>query len=81
MMSSQYARALLKVSVGQILQTIGFQSVQSTAMDVLVDILERYIMLMTRSAHDYAELGLIARVCPSSSCVVDLFIVLFELTR
>ena len=52
-----YSRNLLKISIAQILQTIGFQTAQSTAIDVLVEILERYIMLIGRSAHEYAELG------------------------
>ena len=52
-----YTKALLKVSIGQILQTIGFQTAQSSALDLLVNILERYIMLLSKNAHDFSELG------------------------
>ncbi|RNA35051.1 Transcription initiation factor TFIID subunit 3 [Brachionus plicatilis] len=46
-----YTRSLLKVSVGQILQTVGFQTVQASALDILVEVLE------SRTSHDYAELA------------------------
>jgi histone H3/H4 len=52
-----YAQKLIKVAIGQILQTIGFQTAQSSALDLLVNIFERYIMLLGKSAHDYSELG------------------------
>jgi transcription initiation factor TFIID subunit 8 len=52
-----YSRTLTRVSVAQLLQTVGFQAAQSTAIDILVEILERYICLISKSAHDYAELG------------------------
>ena len=57
MSPTSYSRTLLKISVAQILQTIGFQSAQSTALDILVEILERYIMLISKTTHDFAELG------------------------
>jgi len=58
MMSADiYAKTLLKISVSQMLQTIGFRTAQSTALDILVEILERYIHLISRSAHEYSEFG------------------------
>ena len=57
MSPTSYARNLLRISVAQMLQTVGFQSVQSTALDILVEILERYIELLSKSSHDYSELG------------------------
>lgn len=57
MSPSSYTRSLLKVSVGQILQTVGFQTVQASALDILVEILERYIYLLGKTSHDYAELA------------------------
>lgn len=53
---SQYSRALSRIAIAQILQCIGFQSAHSTALDILVDILERYTMLIAKSARDFAEL-------------------------
>lgn len=57
MSPTNYARNILRISIAQMLQTVGFQSVQSTALDILVEILERYIMLLSKSSHDYSELG------------------------
>jgi hypothetical protein len=50
-----HAKLLLKIALSQILQTIGFRTAQSTALDILLEILERYIHLITRSARDFAE--------------------------
>jgi histone H3/H4 len=52
-----YSRALVKIAVGQIMQTIGYQSAQSTAIEILAEILERYVMLLSKTARDYAEIG------------------------
>ena len=52
-----YARTLLKISVSQMLQTVGFQTAQSTALDILVEILERYIYLLSKTSHEYSEFG------------------------
>lgn len=54
---TNYARALVKVAVGQILQTVGFQTTQAAALDILVEVLERYVLLISRTTHDFAELG------------------------
>lgn len=53
-----YVQNMLKISIGQILQTIGFQTAQSSAIDILVNVLERYIMLLSKGAHDFSELGI-----------------------
>ncbi len=50
-----HAKLLVKISLSQILQTIGFRTAQSAAMDILLEILERYIHLISKSAHDFAE--------------------------
>ncbi len=52
-----YSRALVKLAIGQILQTIGFQTAQLTAIEVLAEVLERYVQLLGKTAHDLAELG------------------------
>jgi transcription initiation factor TFIID subunit 3 len=57
MSPTNYARNVLRISIAQMLQTIGFQSAQSTALDILVEILERYIILISKSSHEYSELG------------------------
>ena len=55
MSTDNYARSLLKVSVSQMLQTIGFQTAQSTALEILVEVLERYIFLISQSSRDFSE--------------------------
>jgi hypothetical protein len=57
MSPTNYARNVLRVSIAQMLQTVGFQSAQSTALDILVELLERYIILLSKSSHEYSELG------------------------
>ncbi len=57
MSPNNYSRTLLKISVSQMLQTVGFQTAQSTALDILVEILERYIYLISKTAHEYSEFG------------------------
>lgn len=57
MSADAYVKKLLKISVGQMLQTIGFQTAQSTALEILVEVLERYIFLITRTIHDFSEFG------------------------
>ena len=55
-----YSRQLAKIGIGQMLQTVGFQSVQASALDILVEVLERYIFLLSKTAHDYTEFGNLA---------------------
>lgn len=66
-MSTNYARQLLKISVAQILQTIGYQSSQTVALDVLAEILERYITLLCTTTKEYSELA-----CRTESTLDDL---------
>lgn len=57
MSPTNYAQNVLRVSIGQILQTVGFQTAQTSAIDVLVNVLERYIALLSKNAHDFSEMG------------------------
>lgn len=50
-----YTHQVLSVVVAQICQTIGWQSVTTTSLEILVDILERYIKEVCRITHDYSE--------------------------
>lgn len=50
-----YTHQVLRVVVGQICQTIGWQSVTATSLEILVDILDRYIREICKMTHDYAE--------------------------
>ncbi|KAM8973701.1 transcription initiation factor TFIID subunit 3 isoform 2-T2 [Pelodytes ibericus] len=55
-MCESYSRSLLRVSVAQICQALGWDSVQLTACDLLTDVLHRYLQQLCRGAHRYSEL-------------------------
>ncbi|XP_004069581.1 transcription initiation factor TFIID subunit 3 [Oryzias latipes] len=55
-MCESYARSLLRVSVAQICQALGWDAVQLTACDLLSDVLQRYIQQLARVCHRYSEL-------------------------
>lgn len=55
-MSERYTHQLLKVVVAQICQTIGWNSIQSTPMELMIDILDQYLRDITRVTHRFAEL-------------------------
>uniref|UniRef100_A0A4W6F6S4 TAF3 RNA polymerase II, TATA box binding protein (TBP)-associated facto n=1 Tax=Lates calcarifer TaxID=8187 RepID=A0A4W6F6S4_LATCA len=54
-MCESYARSLLRVSVAQICQALGWDAVQLTACDLLSDVLHRYIQQLARVCHRYSE--------------------------
>ncbi|XP_058445008.1 transcription initiation factor TFIID subunit 3-like [Malaya genurostris] len=55
-MSERYTHQLLKVVVAQVCQTIGWHSIQSTPLELLMDILDQYLKDITRLTHRYSEL-------------------------
>ncbi|KAA0721132.1 Transcription initiation factor TFIID subunit 3 TBP-associated factor 3 [Triplophysa tibetana] len=55
-MCERYARSLLRVSVAQMCQAVGWDAVQLSACDLLSDVLERYVQQLVRSCHRYSEL-------------------------
>ncbi|XP_056429233.1 transcription initiation factor TFIID subunit 3 [Hyla sarda] len=55
-MCESYSRSLLRVSVAQICQALGWDSMQVTACDLLTDVLHRYLQQLCRGAHRYSEL-------------------------
>lgn len=54
-MMNQFTNEMLKISVGQISQTIGFHGIYSTPLDVLCDLLHRYLTEVCRLTHRYTE--------------------------
>lgn len=54
-MSEAYAREILKRNVAQICQTIGWNGINSTPLDILVHVLEKYIRTLGTKANEYAE--------------------------
>lgn len=55
-MKQSYTTQVLRVVVAQICQTIGWQSITASSLEILIDILDRYIKDMCRTTHNFAEL-------------------------
>ncbi|XP_033365396.1 transcription initiation factor TFIID subunit 3 isoform X3 [Bombus vosnesenskii] len=55
-MSIEYSRSVLKMVVAQICQTIGWHSINSTPLEFMVDLMQEYILQISRLAHQYAEI-------------------------
>lgn len=56
MASLPYIQQLSKVIVAQISQTIGWNSIQSIPLELMGDILHKYMQELTRQIHRYSEL-------------------------
>ncbi|CAG4987599.1 unnamed protein product [Colias eurytheme] len=54
-MSEAYAREILRRNVAQICQTIGWNGINSTPLDILVHVLEKYICALGTQANRHAE--------------------------
>ncbi|KAL8222349.1 UNVERIFIED_CONTAM: hypothetical protein K2H54_075790 [Gekko kuhli] len=55
-MCESYSRWLLRVSVAQVCQALGWDSVQLSACDLLTDVLQRYLHTLGRGCRRYCEL-------------------------
>lgn len=56
-MSEDFTRALARVAVGQLAENAGYESVQESAVDVLSELMIKYITELSTTAHGYAELA------------------------
>ncbi|KAK2587163.1 hypothetical protein KPH14_002916 [Odynerus spinipes] len=54
-MSAEYSRAVLRMVVAQICQTIGWHSINSTPLEFMVDLMQEYILRISKLTHQYAE--------------------------
>jgi len=54
-MSDKYSRDLLKVSIGKILQVIGWHSINSSPLEILTDLLEKYLKELSTTVNLYAN--------------------------
>lgn len=54
-MSEAYAREILRRNVAQICQTIGWNGINSTPLDILMHVVEKYIRTLGTQANRYAE--------------------------
>ncbi|XP_049805860.1 transcription initiation factor TFIID subunit 3 isoform X1 [Schistocerca nitens] len=55
-MCDEFSRKALKVAVALICQTIGWNSIMSTPLEIMIDLLQRYLVELGRVTHRYAEL-------------------------
>jgi histone H3/H4 len=53
----KYARSIAKVVVGQLMTAEGLDSAQRSTIDILSDLLVRYIVEIGSQGHMYAELS------------------------
>lgn len=78
MSAEDYSNHILKVAVAQICQAIGWHSIQSTPLELMTDILSKYLQQIARKSNRYAEL------CKSFFClclVINSFIYLIFFFR
>ncbi|ESO88898.1 hypothetical protein LOTGIDRAFT_125487 [Lottia gigantea] len=54
-MASEYCRSVLRISVAQICQNLGWNSTQTTPLELLTDVLERYVFELGNVSHRYCE--------------------------
>ncbi|XP_012277504.1 transcription initiation factor TFIID subunit 3 isoform X2 [Orussus abietinus] len=54
-MTAEYSRGILKMVVAQICQTIGWHSINSTPLEFMVDLMQEYLMRVSKLTHQYAE--------------------------
>ncbi|KAK3102352.1 hypothetical protein FSP39_010746 [Pinctada imbricata] len=54
-MAEEYCRGVLRVCLAQISQNLGWHATQSTPLELLTDVLERYIVQLGNVTHRYSE--------------------------
>ena len=54
-MATDYSRSVLRVVVAQVCQQLGWHAVQSTPLELLTDMMERYVLDLGRFTHRYAD--------------------------
>ena len=54
-MAVEYSRGLLRIALAQMCQSLGWHAVHSTPMELLTDILERYLSQLAGTAHRYCN--------------------------
>ena len=55
-MTTQYTRHVLRIVVAQICQTIGWHSVNSTPLEFMVDLMQEYIVQISKLAQQYSQI-------------------------
>jgi len=73
-MAEDFSRAVARVAAAQIAESAGFDACQDSAIEILADLLLRYLTTICASSHSYAELA-----GRSQSNLADLLLALEEL--
>ncbi|XP_014480646.1 PREDICTED: transcription initiation factor TFIID subunit 3 isoform X2 [Dinoponera quadriceps] len=55
-MSSEYSRSVLKMVVASICQTVGWHSINSTPLEFMVDLMQEYLLRISKLTHQYSEI-------------------------
>ncbi|XP_022197218.2 transcription initiation factor TFIID subunit 3 [Nilaparvata lugens] len=55
MANMDYGASILRIVVAQMCETVGWNSIQTTPLQLLTDVLQRYITEVAENAHRYAE--------------------------
>lgn len=56
-MADKYSRQVARIAVAQMAETVGFDGVQESAVEVLADLMLRYIAQLASASHSYAEIA------------------------
>ncbi|XP_064607437.1 transcription initiation factor TFIID subunit 3-like isoform X2 [Liolophura sinensis] len=54
-MAAEYCRGILKVCVAQLCQNLGWNAIQSTPLELMTDVLERYLTELGKTTQRYCE--------------------------
>lgn len=56
-MADRYSHQIARIAVAQMAETTGFDSVQESAVEVLADLMLRYVAQLASASHSYAEVA------------------------
>lgn len=54
-MAEQYSRSVLRVVTAQLSQAVGFDAIHSSSLDVLTNVVERYLEVLGKTVHAFSE--------------------------
>lgn len=54
-MAENFRHSVLRIVIAQLSQAVGFDSIQSSSLEILTNVLERYLLHVGRTIHDYSE--------------------------
>lgn len=54
-MSEEYCQSILRIALAQICQSVGWNAAQSTPLELLTDVMGRYMLQLAKVTHRYAE--------------------------